>query len=136
LGGPRGRRAAAPLGAGARKARVRSPSGLRGPKMRFVAARRQAILPPRRRNDRSDPGSSWNRAMKLPWLGWTVYGLAAIAVIGYILSGGLYVGSTLDYVRDADGKPSHSMVCHYLYLNGTRADSTWTDRSFCPPFHP
>jgi hypothetical protein len=74
--------------------------------------------------------------MKRPWLGWAVYGLAAIAVIGYILNGGLYVGSTLDFARGADGKPAYTTVCHYLYLNGAREDSTWTDRRFCPPFHP
>jgi len=74
--------------------------------------------------------------MKRPWLGWVCYGLAALVVMGYILHGGLYSGSSLDFTGHVDGKPAYKMVCHYLYLNGTRDDVTLADRRFCPPLHP
>jgi hypothetical protein len=83
-----------------------------------------------------DASSNWMRAMKLPWIGWMFYGLAAIVVIGYIINGGLYVGSTIDFARGADGKPAYHTVCHYLYLDGAHQETTRTDRGFCPPFHP
>jgi hypothetical protein len=73
--------------------------------------------------------------MKLPWRGWIFYGLAAIVVMAYILNGGLYVGSSLDFTRDADGKPSHNKVCHYLNFGGARYELPLGDRLFCPPFH-
>ena len=74
--------------------------------------------------------------MKRPWLGWVFYGLAAIVVIGYILNGGLYAGSSLNFARDIDGKPVYITMCDYLYVNGTRDELTLADRHFCPPFHP
>ena len=74
--------------------------------------------------------------MKRPWLGWVCYGLAAIVVIGYILNGGLYAGSSNDFTGHVDGKPAYKTVCHYLFLNGTRDDVTLADRRFCPPIHP
>ena len=73
--------------------------------------------------------------MKLPWRGWIFYGLAAIVVLAYILNGGLYVGSSLDFTRGADGKPSYNKVCHYLNLSGaTVMNCRWVER-VCPPFH-
>ena len=74
--------------------------------------------------------------MKRPWLGWTLYGVARLVGIGYILKGGLYSGSSLDFTGHVDGKPAYKTVCHYLYLNGTRDDVTLADRRFCPPLHP
>jgi hypothetical protein len=74
--------------------------------------------------------------MKRPWLGWVCYGLAALVVIGYILKGGLYSGSSLDFTGHVDGKPAYKTVCHYLFLNGTRDEVTLADRRFCPPLHP
>jgi hypothetical protein len=74
--------------------------------------------------------------MKRPWLGWLFYGLAALVVIGYILNGGLYSGSSLDFTGYVDGKPTYNTVCHYLFLNGARDEVTSADRRFCPPLHP
>ena len=74
--------------------------------------------------------------MKRPWLGWVFYGLATIVVIGYILNGGLYSGSSLDFTGYVDGKPAYKTVCHYLFLNGTRDDVTQEDQGFCSPLHP
>jgi hypothetical protein len=72
--------------------------------------------------------------MKLPWRGWIFYGLATIVVIGYILNGGLYVGSSLYVVRGDDGKPAYKTVCHYLNFSGARNDLVLGARLFCPPF--
>lgn len=77
-----------------------------------------------------------DNTMKRPWLGWVFYGLAAFLVIGYILHGGLYSGSSQDFTGHVDGKPTYKTVCHYLFLNGTRDDVTLADQHFCPPLHP
>ncbi len=87
--------------------------------------------------ERSRPaGSSWNDTMKRAWLGWLFYGVAALVVFGYVLHGGLYSGSSLDFTGNVDGKPTYHTMCHYLYIDGTRDDVTLADRFFCPPFHP
>lgn len=76
------------------------------------------------------------RAVKRPWRGWFFYALAAFLVIAYILHGGLYSGSSLDFTGHVDGKAAYKTVCHYLYLNGKRDDVSLSDGHFCPPLHP
>jgi hypothetical protein len=57
--------------------------------------------------------------MKLSSLGWPVFGLAVIVLIGLLLNRGLYVGSTIDVsMRQGEGKALYSKSCRYLYLDG------------------
>jgi hypothetical protein len=59
--------------------------------------------------------------MKLSSLGWSIFGLAVIVLIGYLLNSGLYVGSTIDVsMRQGEGKALYSKTCRYLYLEGVR----------------
>jgi hypothetical protein len=59
--------------------------------------------------------------MKHSSVGWSLFGLAAVAVIGYLLNGGLYIGSSIDVsMRQGEGKFLYSKSCHYLFLSGVR----------------
>ena len=59
--------------------------------------------------------------MTLAKLRWPVLGLIVIAVCGYVLTRGLYIGSTIDVsMRQGEGKFLYSKSCHYLYFNGVR----------------
>jgi hypothetical protein len=59
--------------------------------------------------------------MKRSSLGWSLFGLAVVVLIGYALNRGLYVGSSVDVsMRQGEGKFLYSKSCHYLYLNGVR----------------
>ena len=68
--------------------------------------------------------------MKRSSLGWLVFGLAIIVLIGLILNRGLYIGSAVDVsMRQGEGKFLYSKSCHYLYLNGVRDISTGSETS-------
>jgi hypothetical protein len=59
--------------------------------------------------------------MKRSSLGLLVLGLAIVVLIAYLLSRGLYVGSTIDVsMRQGEGKFLYSKNCRYLYLSGMR----------------
>ena len=59
--------------------------------------------------------------MTLAKLRWPVLGLIVIAVCGYVLTRGLYIGSTIDVsMRQGEGKFLYSKSCRYLYLTGVR----------------
>jgi hypothetical protein len=59
--------------------------------------------------------------MKRSSLGWSLLGLAVVILAAYILSRGLYVGSTIDVsMRQGEGKFLYSKNCHYLYFTGLR----------------
>jgi hypothetical protein len=59
--------------------------------------------------------------MKLSSFGWPLFALAVIVVAGYLLSRGLYIGSTIDVsMRQGEGKFLYSKNCRYLYLTGVR----------------
>jgi hypothetical protein len=57
--------------------------------------------------------------MKIPAFGWALVALAIIALIGYGLSRGVYIGSTIDVsTRQGEGKFLYSKSCRYLFLDG------------------
>ena len=57
--------------------------------------------------------------MKVSSIGWLVFGLAVIVLIGFLLNRGLYVGSTIDVsMRQGEGKSLYSKSCRYLHLDG------------------
>jgi hypothetical protein len=59
--------------------------------------------------------------MKIRSLGLAVLGPVIVALIGFALSRGLYVGSAIDVsMRQGEGKFLYSKSCHYLYLDGVR----------------
>src|SRR3984957_2027579 len=74
---------------------------------------------------RTAPPPSRPSCLKVPGikpssLGWSLLGLAVIA-LAYVLSKGLYVGSTIDVsMRQGEGKFLYSKSCRYLYLDGVR----------------
>jgi hypothetical protein len=60
--------------------------------------------------------------MKISSLGWLFLGLAVIALIGFLLNRGFYIGSTIDVsMRQGEGKPLYSKSCRYLNLDGVHA---------------
>jgi hypothetical protein len=66
--------------------------------------------------------------MKRSSLGWLVFGLAIVVLIGFLLSRGLYIGSVIDVsMRQGEGKFLYSKSCHYLHLDGVRDVSTGTE---------
>jgi hypothetical protein len=59
--------------------------------------------------------------MNLAKLRWPVLGLIVIVLGGYVLTQGLYIGSTIDVsMRQGEGKFLYSKSCRYLYLTGVR----------------
>jgi hypothetical protein len=59
--------------------------------------------------------------MTLAKLRWPVLGLVVIVLGGYVLTQGLYIGSTIDVsMRQGEGKFLYSKSCRYLYLTGVR----------------
>ncbi len=59
--------------------------------------------------------------MKRSSLGWLIFGLAIIVLLGFLLNRGVYVGSAIDVsMRQGEGKFLYSKSCHYLYLDGMR----------------
>jgi hypothetical protein len=59
--------------------------------------------------------------MTLAKLRWPVLGLIVIVLGSYVLTRGLYIGSTIDVsMRQGEGKFLYSKSCRYLYLSGVR----------------
>jgi hypothetical protein len=59
--------------------------------------------------------------MTLARLRWPVLGLIVIVVGGYVLTRGLFIGSTIDVsMRQGEGKFLYSKTCRYLTLTGVR----------------
>jgi hypothetical protein len=57
--------------------------------------------------------------MTIRSLGLAFFALVVIALVGYGLSRGLYVGSAIDVsMRQGEGKFLYSKSCHYLYFTG------------------
>ena len=64
--------------------------------------------------------------------------LAGVALLGYLLSRGVYVGSNT-ILNTASGLLVYEKRCHYLYLSGVRdirmnagLDEEAAQRGFCP----
>ena len=64
--------------------------------------------------------------------------LASVVLVGYLLSRGVYVGSTA-ILDSASGLVVYEKRCHYLYLNGVRdirmnagLDEEHAQRRLCP----
>ncbi|MCP3469774.1 hypothetical protein NLM33_05450 [Bradyrhizobium sp. CCGUVB1N3] len=84
--------------------------------------------------------------MKMPTVGWAFFGLAVFVLISYVLSLGIFVGSTTRFnPRDGDERSYHSYHCQYLYLSGVRTTfghgtgstpEEATEVGFCPTFGP
>jgi hypothetical protein len=68
-------------------------------------------------------------------LGWAFFALVVIALAGYVLNRGIYIGYTMMSYRVGD-RTFSLKHCRYLHLNGTdevsvaRNNSTETE---CPP---
>jgi hypothetical protein len=59
--------------------------------------------------------------MKLSSVRWALLGLAVIVLVGFLLTRGLFIGSSIDVsTRQGEGKFLYSKNCRYLYLNGVR----------------
>jgi hypothetical protein len=59
--------------------------------------------------------------MNLAKLRWPVLGLIVVVLGTYVLTKGLYIGSTIDVsMRQGEGKFLYSKSCRYLYLTGVR----------------
>jgi hypothetical protein len=59
--------------------------------------------------------------MKIRSLGLAFFALMVIALGGYALSRGLYVGVAIDVsMRQGEGKFLYSKSCHYLFVTGVR----------------
>jgi hypothetical protein len=68
--------------------------------------------------------------MNLAKLRWPVLGLIVIVLGGYVLTKGLYIGSTIDVsMRQGEGKFLYSKSCRYLYLTGVRDIGTSSESS-------
>jgi hypothetical protein len=74
-------------------------------------------------------------------MGWAVFALVAIALAGYVLNRGIYIGYTLTSYR-VGNRAYFLKKCRYLHLKGidevSVASSTHnppaeTDSDFCPP---
>jgi hypothetical protein len=64
--------------------------------------------------------------MKRSSLRWLILGLAVIVLVGYLLSRGLYIGSTIDVsMRQGEGKALYTKSCRYLYLDGVHGVSNF-----------
>lgn len=83
--------------------------------------------------------------MQIPTVGWAFFGLVIVTLVGYLLTIGIFIGSSITPFQYA-GKINYSRQCNYLYLSGTRAkfagvvgrtrdDVENSDESyFCAPF--
>jgi hypothetical protein len=80
--------------------------------------------------------------MKLPPVGWAFFGSAVVALIGYVLNRGLYIGSTMEVTQLSERfpVPYYKKYCRYLYLNGvdlafanSDTDREKAENAFCSP---
>lgn len=53
-------------------------------------------------------------------LGWAFFGLLAVLLFGYVLTRGLFVGSTTKFNPSSSGRGFYSYECRYLYPDGVR----------------
>jgi hypothetical protein len=65
-------------------------------------------------------------------MGWAVFGLVVIALAGYVLNRGIYIGYTLTSYRVGD-RTFFLRKCRYLRLNGTDEVSVASSLTSSPP---
>jgi hypothetical protein len=68
----------------------------------------------------------WGNAMRLRTAGWVVLGLVVVALVGYGLNRGIYVGSRIETARLSYEYPVpfYKKHCRYLFFNGI--EQVWT----------
>ena len=78
--------------------------------------------------------------MRWSTIGRALLGLLGVALIGYVLSRGVYVGSAI-MLDEASGLLVYEKRCLYLYPNGVHQvrisaglDEEDAQRTSCPPF--
>jgi hypothetical protein len=68
--------------------------------------------------------------MKIRSVGLVFFGLAVVVLIGYALSRGLYIGSSIDVsTREGEGRFLYSKSCRYLYLDGVHGITSGSESS-------
>lgn len=78
-------------------------------------------------------------------LGWAFFALIIVALIGYLLTRGTFIGTTVTTERLSDGQVYYARRCRYLYASGVRltlsgGDSTAFEEAkvagYCPLLSP
>jgi hypothetical protein len=60
----------------------------------------------------------------IPIVGWVFLGLVVIVLVFYMLSRGIYIDSTMEYLGYEGGaKPNYLRTCNYLFFNGIQYDT-------------
>ena len=77
--------------------------------------------------------------MKVPPVGWALFGLAGAILLGYTLNRGVHVGSVIK-PEIHNGTPMYSKYCRYLHLTGpddvyanTKFIREQVEQTVCPP---
>jgi hypothetical protein len=85
--------------------------------------------------------------MRVPSVGWAFFGLAVLALTGYVLNRGIYIGSDTTAEREeiisGVSKRVYKKYCRYLHFAGVREDWRATEdfeadanNALCSMFYP